>query len=739
VDDDTLQRLRDLHPQGPRDPYHNIRPPSPPESVWEDVPQAVFDRALAAMGKYSAPGLSGWTVPLLRIAYTTPGFKAFISKLLDGIVDGTAPGQDIFTASCLIALSKPSGGIRPIAVGDTIYRFVMKVAVAHSFSEEVLAPFQFGVGSKGGVEPVVDIVRRALKGELPVEFLHLTSLDGINAFNEQDRILQAQSVAKHHPQLYKAAKWIHNSPTTLVYGSNAGKSRIVLSTQGVPQGSPSGPILFSIGIRDTLERLQEYLGPGYLIVAYLDDIFILSSDPKALTRVHAFFQLPGAGMRLNAAKCNTTSLRDIRANGYCMLGSCLGARHARASFLDGKVDEQEQILDALGTVHSKQIALLLLRQCVQMNLRHLQRSLETADIRQSWDRLDTRILGLVAQMRGSAPSSDVGMPVRDAIAQWPARMGGLGLLAHAEVSPMAFAAASDLSSTIIARIFPTIERPPPDYPSQRQRCDMFYTNSRETLMPLLSQLEQCRLVENSTRLATRWLHIHPTLGEYQIPNHVVASELAARTLYGGPDGRTCDICGRDYSFLHGEVCKGGGGRALTVRHNRIQWAIISTLRNVKGVSITSEPLIQGSADRNDILIRATASSGLSNRDIDVTVSSIAGTNRRISRDRPDARRNGATSTSEGAFLVDKAKETLMDVLNARAKVKDGKIRGHEAYYSASGHLYRTFNLTAGGATDEGTDGLIGEWTKAMGPFWAKILIDRMSLALINARAVATKV
>jgi hypothetical protein len=69
------------------------------------------------------------------------------------------------------------GGLRPIAVGDMIYRLATKAIVRHSKRHDFLLPYQFGVGSKGGVEPVVRAVERALEDTLDRPYTHLTSLD----------------------------------------------------------------------------------------------------------------------------------------------------------------------------------------------------------------------------------------------------------------------------------------------------------------------------------------------------------------------------------------------------------------------------------------------------------------------------------------------------------------------------------------------------------------------------------
>ncbi|RSH82983.1 hypothetical protein EHS25_005692 [Saitozyma podzolica] len=44
-----------------------------------------------------------------------------------------------------------------MAVGDMIYRLVTKAIIRHSERRDFLLPYHFGVGKKGGVEPVLSI------------------------------------------------------------------------------------------------------------------------------------------------------------------------------------------------------------------------------------------------------------------------------------------------------------------------------------------------------------------------------------------------------------------------------------------------------------------------------------------------------------------------------------------------------------------------------------------------------
>jgi len=104
----------------------------------------------------------------------------FISLVLAGqySVD-IAPA---FFSSRLIAVSRKSGGIRPIAVGCTLRRLAFKCANTHT---SLLATYfrltPLGVGAPGGCEAAVHAARRFLQN-MPADHV-LVKLGFSSAFN----------------------------------------------------------------------------------------------------------------------------------------------------------------------------------------------------------------------------------------------------------------------------------------------------------------------------------------------------------------------------------------------------------------------------------------------------------------------------------------------------------------------------------------------------------------------------
>jgi hypothetical protein len=446
-------------------------------------------------------------------------------------------------ASRLTPLRKPDGGLRPIAVGDMIYRLATKAIVRHSNRRDFLLPYQFGVGSKGGVEPVVRAVERALEGALDRPYTHLTSLDFSNAFNTVDRRDIAEGLRQYAPILYRAGRWAYGCTSSLVLGSPEGR-HIITSAQGVRQGDPMGPLMFSLGIRSLLRDLASTLGPDRLILAYLDDIYILSPDDQVLDQTLAFFNERQPSIRLNPAKCKMLALEDIRTNGLRMLGICVGARSARELFLQEKIDhEAATVAKLINLPH--QHALLVLRVCVQQNLRHLQRSLKSDDLVHLWDKLDTTLREALARIRGLPRPTD---QLDATVISLPIKMGGIGILSYKTVAPHAYAAASEAADTTLAPILTPGTLPAStQLTTQRQRCQEIFTGNKEALLGSLTPEQAKAVVEASSKLGRVWLTTIPFQPSLRLTDFEVAAALQLRTL-AGERAVHCTNCGETNFF-----------------------------------------------------------------------------------------------------------------------------------------------------------------------------------------------
>jgi hypothetical protein len=104
------------------------------------------------------------------------------------ITQGHNPPQitRVLGAAYLLAMTKPLGGISPIAVGETLYRLISR-ALCLQFHETFTThfpPHQFGVVIKGGYETIFHNIKCNL--DLHLDWVVL-ELDLRNAFNSMSK------------------------------------------------------------------------------------------------------------------------------------------------------------------------------------------------------------------------------------------------------------------------------------------------------------------------------------------------------------------------------------------------------------------------------------------------------------------------------------------------------------------------------------------------------------------------
>jgi hypothetical protein len=134
---DMLRILYEKHPIGPKNPFGQATPrPGQPITI------EAISSAISSINKEKAPSLSGWTRLLLDIAIASPKSPvlAALRLLTDIIRQGTAPGHNLLCASRLIGLDKRKGGVRPIAIGDFIYRVALKAILTLTYRPNMLLP-----------------------------------------------------------------------------------------------------------------------------------------------------------------------------------------------------------------------------------------------------------------------------------------------------------------------------------------------------------------------------------------------------------------------------------------------------------------------------------------------------------------------------------------------------------------------------------------------------------------------
>ena len=227
-----------------------------------------------------------------------------ITRVCNIMLRGDLPNEilPVFYGASLIAFSKPNGGARPIAVGNTLRRFTAKAAAfaLKNDTKNKLFPYQLGVGVSGGAEAIVHSGRSYCTSKAsssqPTAFL---KIDFENAFNTIRRDAFLSTVRDELTCLFPFLHQCYFNSSILFFNGFT-----LNSAEGVQQGDPLGPLCFSLCLQKLISRLSSEFN-----VWYLDD-GTLAGDPQSVRAdfKKSFSEQDSLGMRVNIKKCELSVL-----------------------------------------------------------------------------------------------------------------------------------------------------------------------------------------------------------------------------------------------------------------------------------------------------------------------------------------------------------------------------------------------------------------------------------------------
>ena len=226
--------------------------------------------------KGSSAGPSGWRYEHIWALSDSLITSHHLHAVCAAIASGSLPISiwPLLSSSRLIALSKANGDVQPIAIGETWRRVTARAICFQERKEfaDYFTPLQHGVSVEGGAELLVQQVQLLMENH---EDWILLKTDVKNAFNSVSWSHLLNQVLITFPDIYNHTAMVYSDINPLIYLRRS--HPVILSSQGVHQGDPLGPALFSIAMQPILEDLQSH-NKEVTILAYLDDVYLLGSS-----------------------------------------------------------------------------------------------------------------------------------------------------------------------------------------------------------------------------------------------------------------------------------------------------------------------------------------------------------------------------------------------------------------------------------------------------------------------------
>ncbi|AAW43042.1 hypothetical protein CND00010 [Cryptococcus deneoformans JEC21] len=401
-------------------------------------------------------------------------------------------------------------------------------------------------------------------------------------------------------------------------------------------------------------------------------------------------------------------------NGFKMLGTMVGPKKAREEFLKSKMESEVKKIARLKDLPN-QHALLLLRFCIQQNLRHLQRSLKSDDLKDYWEKMDQELWDEVQRMRTrQTEGTEAENALGKKLSHLPARFGGLGLLSFTDVAPLAYKAAAAQADKHLANIFGLDLPDEAPTPSQRELCSSMWEHQQTTILEGLNDPARKRLIENASKIGKRWLNVIPYFQPLRLSNQEVATGLHDRTLVGSSIA-ICSFCGSDSPLGHDELCRSRNSWAQR-RHDSINRIIHRGLQSVEGAVVSLEPRTLEGQRRNDLRVRGRC--GLHATDYDLKVYCL---NDRDARSTLSAK---LPSTPVATHVLNRCLSWLDKVSEIATKKAPATHAG----------VFKAVVMSTGGLMSRETADEMRKWRREMGHMAFEGMMRKMSLELVRARA-----
>ena len=243
-----------------------------------------------------------------------------------------------------------------------------------------------------------------------------------------------------------------------MWEDDAGQVHDILQGEGGEQGDALMPALFSLGLAQALQEAQSRLQANELVIAYLDDLYIVSSPERARDAYNTVTDVVRArcGIEPNEGKtaCWNKSgteppgIADLgsgvwrgggsnSARGMRILGAAFGTDEYINKFGEDRARDTQTFLDKISRSPLTQHAWLLISYCLVPRANHILRQTPPSLARRSAERHDEITADALRRLLGHDSAEGMSAEVWRQ-ARLPPRHGGFGIRDSARISPAAY-------------------------------------------------------------------------------------------------------------------------------------------------------------------------------------------------------------------------------------------------------------------------------------------------------------
>ena len=178
----------------------------------------------------------------------------------------------------------------------------------------------------------------------------MLKIDFTNAFNMIDSRIFLSEIAAHFPEIYNWVHLCYAHDSILNYDGHE-----IISSCGVQQGDPLGPLLFAFGLSKLTSQINEHC-KLLMNIWYCDD-GVLVGEIDEVQKTLSLVTVEGKkiGLHVNLNKCELhwpnnvdlsifdSSIRRTPQAGVDLLGSHIGTKDSLENFLESKVDSLSRL------------------------------------------------------------------------------------------------------------------------------------------------------------------------------------------------------------------------------------------------------------------------------------------------------------------------------------------------------------------------------------------------------------